>query len=273
MALDIDQSFVTQFESEAKLAYQRMMASMVGTVRRKMNVTGDSTTFQTIGAGTAGTKSRHGQVPVMNLSHAPVTCTLTDYYAGEYVDKLDELKIQHDERGAITASIAGALNRRSDQLVINAADTTSNATSSTGGVTQAKVEEIFEYFGNNEVPNDGMRVLFVSPQGWTDLMNVTSFASADYVAPDQMPFAAPGMIAKSWFSFFIQQHSGLPKTGSVRKSLAWHRSAIGHASGSEVSLDITWQGKEQAFLLVGSMSQGACLIDGVGVYELQHTEV
>jgi len=273
MALDIEDSFVQNFESDMKLAYQRMSAQMLSTVRRKLNIPGKSTTFQKLGKGTAGTKSRHGQVPILNLAHDPITCTLADYYGGEYVDKLDELKIQHDERQGVAASIAGSLNRKSDELVITAAEGSANSTVTTGGVTQAKVEEIFEYFGDNDVPNDGMRYLFVSPQGWTDLMGISAFSSADYVSADLLPFKGQGLVAKMWFSFFIQQHSGLSSASSVRSSLAWHRTALGHASGAEVSMDVTWQGKEQAALIVGSMSQGACLIDSYGIYLLKHTEV
>jgi hypothetical protein len=53
----------------------------------------------------------------MNLDHQPVTCTLADYYAGDYVDKLDELKTNIDERGVIAQSGANALGRKSDDLI------------------------------------------------------------------------------------------------------------------------------------------------------------
>jgi hypothetical protein len=37
-------------------------------------------------------------------------------------------------------------------------------------------------------------------------------------------------------------------------------------------MDITWQGKEQSHLAVGSMSMGACLIDDIGGYRIRSTE-
>ena len=97
---DINDAFVDQFESEIKVAYQQMSSLLRDKVRVK-SVTGDSTTFQNLGKGTAASKSRHGNVPVLNLQHTPVTASMADYYAGEYIDKLDELKIQHDERGGL----------------------------------------------------------------------------------------------------------------------------------------------------------------------------
>ena len=80
-------------------------------------------------------------------------------------------------------------------------------------------------------------------------------------------------MAKRWYMAMWFQHSGLSKTGAVRDSLYYHRTALGHASGAEITLDITWQGKNQAHLFVGSMSQGAKLIDDNGGFRLQHTEV
>lgn len=97
MATSIDQAFVKQFEREVHEAYQRQGSKLRNTVRTINNVKGASTTFQKVGKGVASTKSTHGMVPVMNLDHTNVECTLQDFYAGDWVDKLDELKINIDE--------------------------------------------------------------------------------------------------------------------------------------------------------------------------------
>ena len=269
----IDVAFTKQFESEVHLAYQRMGSKLLNTVRRKTNVVGASTTFQKIGKGIAGTKTRGGQVPILNLVHTNVLCTLVDRYGGEFIDKLDELKIEHDERGAVTTSIAGALGRASDADIVAVTDTFTQETSATGVVTQPKIEEAYEYFGNNDVPDDGQRSLAVAPQGWTDLMGLAPFASLDYVPESDLPFPKVGFSAKNWFSFNIFSFSGLTLTGgTVRQNVAYHKTAVGHASGQDVMMDITWQGKEQSHLAVGSMSMGACLIDQIGGYRIRSTE-
>ncbi len=273
MSDTIDQSFVDQFESDVHLAYQRMGSKLRNTVRQKNNVKGQSTTMQKVGKGTAGSKSRHGQVPIMNLDHSPIKITLSDHYAGEYIDKLDELKINHDEKMVASQSIAGAMGRKTDEVIITVADAaTTNQTATAGAITLAKVEEIFEAFGDDDIPDDGQRFMSVSPQGWTDLMGLSQFSSTDYVPEAELPYKGAGMTAKKWNSFFVFMFSGLSKTAAVRTSLAYHKTALGHASGAEVSLDVTWQGKEQANLAVGSMSQGASVIDATGIYQLRHTE-
>jgi hypothetical protein len=130
MSTTIDQSFVKQFESDVHLAHRRMGSKLRNTVRTKTDVKGKSTTFQTVGAGIAGEKARHGQVPIMNLAHAPVECLLKDRHAGEYIDELDELKVNHDEKMVAAESGAAAVGRKSDDIILDALDAT--RTHSTG---------------------------------------------------------------------------------------------------------------------------------------------
>lgn len=270
MAMDISDAFVKQFESEVHTAYQRMGSKLRNTVRTKNNVTGTSTTFQKVGKGTAGTKSRHGNVPLMSIDHTPVECTLGDYYAADYIDKLDELKINIDERGVVTNAAAGALGRKTDDLIITAMDTTSNTVSEGGttGLTQGKVETVFEYFGENDVPDDGERYFAISPKAWINLLNITTFASSDYIGSDDLPYKG-GMVARRWLGFMFFQHSGLPIASSIRKNFAYHRNAIGHASGAEVTTEVNYVPEKVAHLATSYMSQGSVLIDTIGVYEVQ----
>jgi len=271
MASDIDDSFVKQFESEVHLAYQRMGARMLNTVRRKTGIVGKSTTFQKIGTMNAGTKARNGQVPISNALHTPIECTLADYYSGDFLDKLDELKIQHDERSVLSTNIAAALGRKSDALLIAEMDTisttTGNDTVTPAAMSAALIQEGFEDLGNSDVPmDDGELYLAVGPSQWVDLLNDDDFSSADYVGADKLPL--PGaMRAKEWMGIMIYPHTGLTTNGSSQTLCPlYHRTAFGHASGADVSLDVTWQGKEQAHLFVGSMSQGACVIDTLGAF-------
>src|ERR1044072_965373 len=120
MTTSIDQAFIKQFESEVHEAYQRQGSKLRGTVRSIGNVNGSTAVFQKVGKGTAATKSSHGMVPVMNLAYSNVEVALSDYYAGDWVDRLDELKINIDERQIIAAAGAYALGRKTDELIITA---------------------------------------------------------------------------------------------------------------------------------------------------------
>ncbi len=112
MSVTIDKSFVDHFQADVHQAYQRMGSKLRNTVRVKNSVKGASTVFQKVGKGTATTKARHGKIPVMNADHEAVRCDLRDYYAGDWVDALDELKVNHDEKMVLANAGAYALGRK-----------------------------------------------------------------------------------------------------------------------------------------------------------------
>lgn len=271
MSQDVNDAFVRQYEEDVHAAYQRMGSKLSNTVRKKSNVKGESTTFQTVGTGVAGQKSRNGDVPVMNINHAPVICTLADYYAADYIDKLDELKINHDERQVVAMSAAAALGRQTDTLITDAAANFTRETASSGGVTEAKVNEVFEYFGENDIPDDGERYAPVSPQAWTDLLSITAFSDADYVGTDDLPYRG-GMTARRWLSFMWFGFSGLDIASTIRQNLLYHRTAIGCASGLDVTTEMNYVPTKVAHLANSMMSMGAVIIDDAGGYRLRATE-
>lgn len=272
MSADVSDAFIRQYESEVHMAYQRMGSKLRNFVRTKSNITGKSTTFQTVGKGSAVQKARHAQVATMNITHTPVECTLQDWYASDYIDKLDELKINIDERMVVAQNGAAALGRKTDELIITAAETASNTTvHGSAGLNTTKINTVFENFGNNDVPDDGQRVWVVGHAQWTDLLGITAFASADYVGPSQLPYVS-GMTAKFFQSFNFVTHSGLTLATTTRTTAAWHKSAIGHASGADVASEINYVPERVAHLATSYMSQGSVLIDDAGVWLVECTE-
>ena len=273
MSLDLDSAFVKQFESEVHLSYQRMGSKLGNTVRKKTNVRGESTTFQTVGTGTASQKSRNSDVTPMSLAHAPVECTLADYYAPDYVDKMDELKLNHDERQVVAMSAAAAIGRKQDALIIAAMDGSSNTqVHGSAGMTTTKIDVVTAHFGENDIPDDGQRYAAVSPDSWNDLLGIAQFSSADYVGMDQLPYKG-GMTAKNWQGFTWFVHSGLTIDGSnIRNNLFWHRTGVGAASGQELTTEINYVPTKVAWLVNAMMSMGAVLIDDTSVYIVETDE-
>lgn len=272
MSTTVDLSFTKQFEAEVHAAYQRLGSKLRKTVRVRENVIGATVVFQKVGKGQASTKARHGQVPVMNIDHEPVECTLQDFYAGDWVDKLDELKVTHDERHVIVNAGAYALGRKTDELIISALDTAATeAGTGADGLTKAKVLEAFETLGAADVPDDGQRFAIIGWKQWSDLLGLQEFANADYVGADKLPWK--GAQAKFWLGTLWMPHSGLPVDGGgVRTCFWYHKTAVGHASGANVKSDITWHGDRAAHFVSSMMSQGSCLVDGSGVVKMPALE-
>ena len=264
MSMSIDQAFVKQFEREVHGAYQRQGSKLRATVRVKNGVRGSSTVFQCVGKGAAGTKARHGLVPIMNVDFSTVEAQLVDYYAGEWVDALDELKTNIDERQVLANAGAYALGRKTDEIVIEAMQGAEQVIGSAAtGLTKEKVLEAFEVLGAADVPDDGQRFAIIGWKQWSDLLNLPEFANAEFAGDDQLPWR--GTQAKFWLGTLWMPHSGLPLEDGVRSCFWYHRSAIGHAVGQDVRTDVTWHGDRAAYFVCNMMSQGAALVDGSGV--------
>ena len=267
MSTTIDQAFIKQFEREVHEAYQRQGSKLRNSVRTINQVKGSSAVFQKVGKGTASTKSTHGMVPVMNLVHSNVECILQDYYAGDWVDRLDELKTNIDERQVIASAGAHALGRKTDEMIINALETaTTNVIIDANiGLTKDKILEAFETFGESDIPDDGQRFAAVGWKQWSELLQIEEFVNSDYVGDGNLPYANMTQ-AKTWLGTTWIPHSGLPiDINDIRSCYFYHKNAIGHAVGSDVQTDISWHGDRAAHFVNNMMSQGSVMIDDSGV--------
>ena len=284
MSTTIDTAFIRQYESEVHAVFQRQGGYLRPTVRTKDNVRGTSTTFQKIGKGVATTKARHGVITPMNQVHTAITATLSDFYAGDWVDKLDEAKINIDERMAIATGGAWALGRKVDDQILTALDGTTQTAVTWTYTSLHQVENslisTLRELDELDVPNDGQRFVVLSPQAYAAATKVDSFRSSDFVSPDNktMEQGAPIFTWRRWMNALFTAHTGLSGVGTAAaKGFAYHRNSTGYATGmnaggvignAAVSADITWHGDRAAHFVNHMMSGGAALIDDTGALEL-----
>jgi hypothetical protein len=264
----ISTAFVEEFEAGVHMAYQRMGSKLRGTVRTKNNVS-NKTTFQKIGKGSATQKARHGDIPPMNLDHTNVSVTLEDWYAGEWIDDLDTLRINHDEHMVAQQSGAAALGRKTDEQLIAAMETTtSTADEATNGATLAWALDLMEAFGANDVPDDGQRYVSLAWETWSQLMLLKEFASQDWIGRDSLPFKNAGT-AKEWLTFIWFPHSGMSAiAGPGHTGIAYHRSSVGHAIGADVQTNIQFHNDKDSWFVNNKMQMNAVLIDALGCFTL-----
>ncbi|BAQ86961.1 major capsid protein [uncultured Mediterranean phage uvMED] len=276
MALStISTSFIEEFESGVHMAYQRMGSKLRNTVRNRNGVK-NKTTFQKIGKGFATTKARHGSIAPMNLEHTNVNVTLEDYFAGEWIDDLDQLRINHDEMMVAQQSGAYALGRKTDDLILAQMTTTTSAHDETSnGITLAWALELMEKFGNNEVPDDGRRFVVVGHEQWSQLMQLDQFSRSEYIPTAELPFSG-GMTAKRWLGFMWFAHSGLTglngsgAAGTTHKEcFAYHADALAHAIGADISSNMQYHNDKDSYFVLNKMQMNSCLIDVEGVFECE----
>lgn len=270
MSQSVSTAFIKQYDQDAKEAYQRQGSLLRGSVRTKTAVNAQDLTFQTIGTGAAQSKARHGRVPTMNVSHASATATLTDYYAGEYCDKLDLEKLNIDERQVLINAGAYALGRQTDALIITALTTSSNSTTLTATTRftfRNALLDAIGAIGARDVPMDNDIYGVISWKMWEWLMTNPEFTNSQYVGT-QLPYVGNPNV-KNWLGVNWIRHSGL--TGAATSTCTgflYHKTAIGHAIGQEIMTDITWQGERAAWFIDVMMSMGAVAIDTRGVQKI-----
>ncbi|WP_448191903.1 phage capsid protein [Azospirillum sp. sgz301742] len=277
----IDDAFIMQFGADVKVAYQRTGSKVRGTVRARNFGPAEKTRFQRYGKrGMPTTKARHAEITPQNALHDHIDLTMVDYYDGEYIDALDLLKTNIDERQLCAQAQSYAHGRKTDDILFTAMGAAALTKGTPGGgllkyassvaqtLNTALALALMEQFNSDDVPDDGRRFWQTSPDMWTKLMGLQEFTRMEYIPQSELPFQG-GMVAKRWLNFAWMPHSGLPKNGSSKtRSFVYHSSAVGHGILQELKPDITWQGTRQAWFIATSMSQAAVTIDNIGGYEV-----
>lgn len=285
MSTSIDTAFITSYDAKVHEVFQRKGSYLKDAVRLKTDVVGSTAVFQKIGKGVATTKSRHGTITPMNQTHTAPSCTIADFYAGDWVDRLDEAKINIGERDAIASGGAMALGRKCDDQITTVLDTTGQTvitlTVTSKATILATAIEFAEAAWANDVPNDGEVYAVVTSRYHSQLMLIDQFQRAEYVRADGQVFVQGPKIGagrwKDWMGIKWKMQTGLPGEGTATaKCFIWHKTAVayavaasaGNVAGNQaVAADITWHGDRAAHFVNHMMSGQSCMIDDTGVIE------
>lgn len=266
--------FQTQWDSDVFVAYQRDGSLLRGFTREKWLQPGDTAKFQKYGVGSIGTKGLHGDVPTMNATHSIVTVQVQDYYGGEYINDIDQLKTNVDERQLAAMALAKAAGRKVDDLITTAALASlpggQQIAASASGFTKTKVLKLMELFNLGNIPDDGNRICLVGAQQWTDLLQITEFANSQYIGGN-LPWTQGAMV-REWLGIKWMFYNGLTKASTTRKCIAWHRPAMGVAMLSDLKTNFDWVPTKGEWFTQIRVSCNAVRIEDNGVFEIDCTE-
>jgi hypothetical protein len=271
MANTIDQTFITDYDSDVHMAYQQFGSKLRNTVRLKSLAPGQIARFPTLGKGVATDKARNGDVVPMNPIHSYKEATATDKYAPEYVDSLDELKTNIDDRMLYARAGAAALGREVDSrltTVMNAVTTLTIAVNSTG-LSKAKLLEAISKLNAQDVPDDGDRWGVLGAQQWEEFINIAQVSSRDYVTDLNW---TKGTQVVNWRGIKWFFHSNLPLSTTTRSCFLYHRNAIGLAENKQITTMVDWVPQKAAYLIDSMMSCGAVVIDEYGIVKISASE-
>lgn len=276
MADQVTAAFTRLYNADVKHIFQREGGYLRSAVRMKTGIVGMSTYFNRVGKGVATTKARHGVITPMNQDHSQVQAMIEDFYAADYVDRLDEAKTNIDERMVIAKGGAWALGRKVDEQIITALDTSANAAhtwvQTSRAALLASLLTYIQRLDDLDVPNDGERYGLLTPRAFASMMAVDQFQSSDWVNSKPLIDGIPtGGRWKEYMGVKWMMHTGLPGAGTATaKTFLWHKDCVGYATGAHakniadndmVSAIITYVPERDSHFVNHAMSGGGVLIE------------
>jgi|TARA_R110000796_G_scaffold4218_4_gene16031 hypothetical protein len=264
---------VIEFDSMVKQAYQGM-GLLKNSVTVRNNVVGDTYKFRKMGKGLANQKSTSDLVTPMDVGHEFKTATITNWNAPEYTDIFDAQTVNFDEKQELAYTVAGALGRRCDQLVIDAMDgSTPLATAIPAGatnLTMAKVIEAQVALRDQGVPNSELYAA-IDALGLGGLLNDEKATNADYQAIKALVSGEINTLVG--FKFIILEsrvEGGLSESGNIVDSWFYQRPAVGLAIGIDMKTEINWIPERTAWLTNGMLKAGSVVRDEGGLVKVQY---
>jgi len=266
---------VTEFDSMVKHAYQGTgLLKPAVTIRN--NVIGDTYKFRRMGKGLANQKSTSDLVTPMNVAHEFKTATLTNWNAPEYTDIFDQADVNFDEKQELASTIADAIGRRCDQLVIDALDgsTPDAADIVHGGVslTMAKIIAAQVALRGQNVQNSNLYAA-VNAAGLGGLLNDEKATSSDYQTVKALVSGDVNSLAG--FQFIIlgdRTEGGLSVTANTVDSWFFQRDAVGLAIGIDMKTSVDWVPERTSYLCNGMLKAGSVVRDNGGLVKVEYKD-
>ncbi len=284
MSKNLSAAASTEFDDMVKHAYQTMGATNGGianAVTQRNNVVGDTYKFRAMGKGLANQKPSQADVTPMDISHSLITATLTNWLAPEYTDIFDAAEVNFDEKQELAYTIAGALHRRREQLLIDAMDAATPgaqvATSVGGADSNMNVEKVLraaKELNDAGVAMDKDRHIATSASGLEAMLNESQVGSSDFSSVQALMTGELNYwMGFNWHIIETRDEGGLSTAaGDVRSSYAWHKSAVGLATGIDIRTDVNWVPVKTSWLCNGMMKSGAAIRDTAGLIEILNDE-
>ena len=272
----------TQFDSEVLHEYQGM-GSLRTTVTVRTGVVGDTYKFRSMGRGLARQRgATQTDVIPMDVSHGLQTCTLENWVAPEYTDIFDDVEVNFQERTELAQTIAGAITRREDQLIIDALDGAGayagTVTIAIGGaatdLNPAKLRRASRYLNAKGVPQSG-RFIVIGALQLEALLGNTEATSSDFNTVKALVNGEINAFVGFQFRLIEDRSSeegGITVAAGVRDCFAYHSTSTGYASGIDPRTEVNYIAQKVSWLANGLVKAGAVARNTNGIVKVQCDE-
>jgi hypothetical protein len=278
MSKFLTQAAVTEFDNEVKHAYQGM-GKLRNTVTTRTGVVGEAYKFTRMGKGLANQKATQADVTPMDIEHSRQTANMENWNAPEYTDIFDQAEVNFDEKQELAKTIAKALSRREDQIIIDSItaitfsatpsdlDEGLALTTATAGLSVKELRLASTGLTNRGVENSE-RTLALTAGALSSLLSEEQTTSSDY---NTVKALVQGEIDTFLgFKFCVieeRDEGGLP----ALTNYAYHKASVGYAVGLDMNTTIDWVAQKTSWLANGMLKAGAVAREAAGVVQLTTT--
>ena len=285
MSINLTNAAVTEFDNEVKHEYQGM-GNLRTAVSLRTNVVGGDYRFTRMGKGMANQKAVQADVTPMDVSHARQVATLLPWIAPAYTDMFSQQEVNFDERQELAHTIAGALRRREDQLIIDSMSSVTFAAtndldadtgrifdvSATSNFSLSLLRDASEHMNDIE-SGSGMRHIALRAGALKKLLEDTEVTGSDF---NTVKALVNGEIDEYvGFKFHVigsRAEGGLPGAATDRVAIAWSKQSVGLAVGIDMKTSIDWVPHKTSWLANGFLKAGAVAREPQGIIKLQYDE-
>lgn len=275
MPVTVDQAWVVRFHDQLLLTYQQMgslLENLIDPIMVHRGVQAAIDHHERLGNVIANDViSPFGQTNILNPAHSRRAITLQSSDAAVLISDEHTLRSMVNPQNGYTRTIVGALGRRADKHILDAAigtASTASVTSGSGVVTYgtqalpagqkiggatafdlARTINAAELLSKAGVPNGaGERIVLYSPGQLRDILAITQASSSDFTKNqihDRGTINGVEWEGFRWIeiadvvdpSVTVLQRM-LALSGTTRSCIAFHRGAIGLSIGQDITTKI-----------------------------------
>ena len=281
MSIELSNAAVIEFDAEVKQEYQGMQ-TLRHTVSLRTGFVGESYNFTRMGKGLANQKATQADVTPMDISHARQVAVMQNWNAPEYTDIFDQAEVNFDERTELAKTIAKAIGRREDQLVLDAlAAVTFAATNDedpdTGRVfddsastnfTLDLVRDAAGHLDDIEAESED-RHLVLRATAMQKLLEDTEVTSTDFNTVRAL--VSGDLDTYMGFKFHkigTRTEGGIDAVTTDHRAYAYQKSAIGLAVNMDLATRIDWIAQKTSWLANGTFKAGSIAREPQGIVRL-----
>lgn len=263
----------TEFNAYVKAVFQSDGNLLDGTARDRTGVVGNTEQFRLSNQVVATQKAPQDALTVLNMRFDPVNATLSNWSAPDFVNIFEQTDVNFPAGREVAEGVAKAVNRRSDQIRIDALDasTTTNLIAAGGtGFTFLKFQEAIKMLARNSAGR-GDIFCAITATAQEQIMKEEKMTNNFYV--NYKPIAGTGIDGATIqnVKFIVipnMLEGGLPVSGTTDTCFMWNRTAMGYATSDLARTDMQWQGLYECWLINARNKMGSVAVDNTGIVKI-----